>query len=705
MHHESTVADTLVHLRTQRGLTLSGLSQHCGLARRLLQQIEAGEATPTLETLRSLACALNTPLGLFFQPRNVDGSSARFLSADKGTAIRLLESSTGRCREEIYSFDIQGGHSKRLVPHLPGIIGSIRVTAGSLEVRYPRHTTAVHAGDTHTLAIDVEHCLATQTHPVRGLLTLSYPAHDQVLDIATHRLDWPTSPLAWEGVHSLIERMLIDVCNGIGAALLRFRVNTWHGVANMIRENRNDPSAQHFLTALEANVPAHASARHWPGHTWTGVDAAGPYIVVLPMLTSCAFTGDGADRVLCADTVLLARAERFARYAETPHTALPDHVQLQLTRARGKDDWTLATLACEVELQRGTAFAPTRLHRHTPLVTSDGANSGAVNAGGDGDADVPACSGNDDGDFSNRIDVRSYDAFELLHPAYARQAVAMAQDILTYGAPTSCCRSIDVGTGPGVPLLMLMELLPALRTLAVEPDDLAFSCLQKNTLHAEGIDLHHGDFLTLDHPPEQVRLMTSTGASHHFHTAQMFQKASTLLASGGVFCIADEFLPEFRTDETRKRALIQHHAAYIANTLAWIDSGANAPMSDEEVRHYAAFSQTIPLALIDLHLGHTEQAVQRCRRLYCSLRQSTALHAPAQHAIGMYIRLFWLELQAMVAGLDYEVECKTHARRFVDMARSAGLNLLRHRRLYATTGSDEWSGGTHLFTFSKPFTR
>ncbi|WP_244668572.1 hypothetical protein, partial [Brucella melitensis] len=42
--------------------------------------------------------------------------------------------------------------------------------------------------------------------------------------------------------------------------------------------------------------------------------------------------------------------------------------------------------------------------------------------------------------------------------------------------------------------------------------------------------------------------------------------------------------------------------------------------------------------------------------------------------------------QALVAGLDYEVEQKTYPARFVSLAESSGFSLLQHRRIYATQG-------------------
>jgi hypothetical protein len=60
-----------------------------------------------------------------------------------------------------------------------------------------------------------------------------------------------------------------------------------------------------------------------------------------------------------------------------------------------------------------------------------------------------------------------------------------------------------------------------------------------------------------------------------------------------------------------------------------------------------------------------------------------------------------IELEALVAGLDYEIEQKTYPANFVSLAEFAGLKLQEHQRVYSTVGHDKMGGGTHVFSFSK----
>jgi hypothetical protein len=66
-----------------------------------------------------------------------------------------------------------------------------------------------------------------------------------------------------------------------------------------------------------------------------------------------------------------------------------------------------------------------------------------------------------------------------------------------------------------------------------------------------------------------------------------------------------------------------------------------------------------------------------------------------------YYRLSFLELQALVAGIDYDVECKTYVKNLIKMAESQGFSLEHHEKIYTTTSGGNFSSGTHLVCFKK----
>jgi transcriptional regulator with XRE-family HTH domain len=60
----SGVGGRIRHIREWRGLTLDALAARCGIAKPNLSRLENDKVTPTSETLRAIAAALDTPLAL-----------------------------------------------------------------------------------------------------------------------------------------------------------------------------------------------------------------------------------------------------------------------------------------------------------------------------------------------------------------------------------------------------------------------------------------------------------------------------------------------------------------------------------------------------------------------------------------------------------------------------------------------------------------
>lgn len=657
------ISSNLARLREKRGLTISGLAQRCGIAKSTLSSLESGQGNPTIETLWAIANALDVPFGSLLpndpqtKPDLGDGKIVvRFIErtvSDDGASI------------ETYNMTIEQGHTKESTAHPSGVREKVVVTSGPMLVGALQSPKLVNTGDVYAFEADVPHIYGAPSGPVHAMVFVEYPAARMYCSQLHDVLDWPVKTSDWDGARSIFERMCIEVSNGIAMRMLRLR-----GCPE---------SSTRVLETLSVELfKGLAGQYRWPVLTITEIDQEGPFVAVLPQHFARAFLGTGD---LPGTAPLAARALMLAEIAET--NLLPRGEPITIHQSMHKS-WTLETLASECALLEGNIRLPEQL-----LHMAD-RNHGVA-------------SSNEEEAFSSRIQVEHYDAFELLHPAYARQVVAMAQDITAFlpDALTVPLQTIDVGTGPGVPLLMLHELLPELRFLAVEPDPVAYACLQINTQDKTGIVLHQGGFLELECETDQARLITSVGASHHFNTAFMLQKAMRLLQPGGVLSVADEFLPPFHDIESRNLALVLHHASYILETASMIESSGQTVPDDADGELYRAFRRYLVLAVLHAQQGQALQSMRLCRQLYTHARQA-ALDKHWDHAVGAYTRFFWLELQAMVAGFDYEVERKTHVRRFQELAVAAGFELLRHRRVYATHGADERDGGTHVMTLRRP---
>ncbi len=106
----------------------------------------------------------------------------------------------------------------------------------------------------------------------------------------------------------------------------------------------------------------------------------------------------------------------------------------------------------------------------------------------------------------------------------------------------------------------------------------------------------------------------------------------------------------------------------------------------------------LPRAMALAYSGSSKGAVKLIRELYEDLMQIDYPTQPS-HPWGVFSRFHLLELQALIAGFDYEVEQKTFSERFIALAAANDLNLTAHQRLYATDGDKPVDAGTHLFVF------
>lgn len=281
-----------------------------------------------------------------------------------------------------------------------------------------------------------------------------------------------------------------------------------------------------------------------------------------------------------------------------------------------------------------------------------------------------------------RIDVDGYAFYEATHPGYAEQVHVMAEFIRRFSGDPA--HILDIGSGAGLPTVMLSELFPQTRLDAVEPSTTAFAHLSQ-AVAGRCITAHHCGVEDLPRM-EGVEVITSVGASHHLDTRVFLENLYDLVAPGGLVIVADEMVSEFIDTDGRSANLIEHHFAYIDEALGSI-CPETLNRSDRE--RLQAF-----------------RCVRRREHgsLHVLLGDLLEANIAGDPTAGSWQRIEFavLELQALVAGLDYEVERKTYPSNFIAMARDAGLEILEHHRVYPTVGASELDAGTHVFALWRP---
>lgn len=176
---ESVAAELGARVRALRGhrrWTLDELAARSTVSRRLLVQIERGEANPSLATLLKLAAALGITLTELVagepQPHPVAvvaGQDAMTLwSTPAGSAARLLVSHGAI---ELWSWTLAPGDRCDSDAHRPGSVELLAVNTGTVALDVGHHRAVVSAGDSASFDATLPHSYANP-EPTAATFTL-----------------------------------------------------------------------------------------------------------------------------------------------------------------------------------------------------------------------------------------------------------------------------------------------------------------------------------------------------------------------------------------------------------------------------------------------------------------------------------------------------------------------------------------------------
>lgn len=649
MSNSAEIGMNLARLRKRRGLTLDGLAELSSISRAAISALENGAGNPRLETLWSLANALGIEFGELVGARN----DVEVVEAD-GISVRLIDRQTRPRTVEAFLLDLPANAKRYADAHVHGVSENVVVLSGAIVVGPLSTPMLLHAGQSHQFAADVPHIYSSGAEPSRAIVTIIYPEDDTALTSEDQELEWPVGKDEWANVRAQLNRARIEVQNGYAHSRITFKsapeplqsairliedeLATRSGIAEtakvFVTGNRTPAIATFYRTTQMRPLPINEQ-------------------LATPLITNC---------------------RELANAAITPWLAKKVDADDLHAKSQNSTHIIEAALAAEVLTRLGRPTVPT------------GNSQKQV---------TPKQSTLMDRMFEDRIDVDVYEAYELVHPAYARQVLAVAETLPVFASKPDQT-ILDVGTGPGLPLQMLLELRPELHVVAINPSEIANVHLSRRfaddsrvqAVQASIIDYRPADYL--------FDAAVSIGASHHLDTKQFLSSIHECLAAEGVLVIADEMLAPFRDRRERNLALVTHHLWYILDTLF------DLPASSSEAERAVCdiLKQGLPLAMSLALSGRSEAATRQVRETFEAATDIDLGNALVAREAA-FNRFHLLELQALVAGLDYEVEQKTYPARFVSLAESSGFSLLQHRRIYATQGDGSYDAGTHLFVMVK----
>lgn len=159
------VGPNLRKLRTRKGYSLERLSRASGVSRAMLSQIELGQSAPTIHLLWRVATALGVPFSALLGTESETPTAvlrrkgaARLTSADGSFVSRpLFPFGQGPRRTEFYELRLSGNGVERALPHPPGTVENLIVSAGSVEIEAGGQRHVLGRGDAIVFRADVAH--------------------------------------------------------------------------------------------------------------------------------------------------------------------------------------------------------------------------------------------------------------------------------------------------------------------------------------------------------------------------------------------------------------------------------------------------------------------------------------------------------------------------------------------------------------------
>lgn len=169
--------------RQQRGWTLDDAAGRLGVSRRLLAQLEAGQANPSLSTLLAIAAGFDTSLVELLAGADVpsitvqadNGSAPVLWEGDHGGQGRLL---VGSDPLELWQWTLGPGDERRSHAHRAGSREALLVSDGTVTLRVgAAEPVPLHGGQSAGFRADEPHSYRNDTdEPASFLLAVHEPS-------------------------------------------------------------------------------------------------------------------------------------------------------------------------------------------------------------------------------------------------------------------------------------------------------------------------------------------------------------------------------------------------------------------------------------------------------------------------------------------------------------------------------------------------
>nr|WP_319483188.1 XRE family transcriptional regulator [uncultured Cohaesibacter sp.] len=151
-----SVATHLKTIRAQRQLSLDDVARLTGVSKAMLGQIEREESSPTIAKLWQIASGLETSFSAFLDQGSNTDEGPNFPDDPDMKMVSVFPYSSA-VNFEIHEITLTNHHCQMSEPHAHGVIESVIVLAGELEVLSDGYWQAIGKGGTFRFFADQPH--------------------------------------------------------------------------------------------------------------------------------------------------------------------------------------------------------------------------------------------------------------------------------------------------------------------------------------------------------------------------------------------------------------------------------------------------------------------------------------------------------------------------------------------------------------------
>ncbi|MFP4179568.1 MAG: helix-turn-helix domain-containing protein [Spirochaetaceae bacterium] len=162
------IGRNLKKLREKHGITLSVLSEKCGVAKNMLTEIESGQVNPTIAMVWKIAQGLDVDINALLTGQdtlqrtfhvNRKDEITRLEADEEGVHIHVLSPLSMAEDLEMYILTFQKGQALHSDPHAIRTEEFLTILEGAVRVTADNNSTDLYEGDFIRYHADTEHVI------------------------------------------------------------------------------------------------------------------------------------------------------------------------------------------------------------------------------------------------------------------------------------------------------------------------------------------------------------------------------------------------------------------------------------------------------------------------------------------------------------------------------------------------------------------